>query len=89
MSEIIPIQRAVIRRIPVAQRQNPIGLLEGISLIEALSSGNPRGLSVLGAKAITGSAKAGAAFKDIGTLAEKVKEPAAGLLSKFIAGLKK
>lgn len=89
MSEIIPIQRAVIRRIPIVQRQNPLGLLEGISLIEALSSGNPRGLSVLGAKAITGSAKAGAAFKDIGTLAEKVKEPAAGLLSKFIAGLKK
>jgi len=84
MSEIIPIRNAVLRRIPIAQRQNPIGLLDGVIMLETLTTENPRGLALLGARMITGSAKAGAGMKQIASGLEKAKLPTTGLLSQFL-----
>jgi hypothetical protein len=87
MSELIPIKNALIRRIPVASRNNPIGLLDGIALIQTLSSGNPNALAFLGAKLLTGSSKAGTVMRDIAPTIGK-SEQAGGLLSKFISGIR-
>ena len=87
MSEIIPIKNALVRRIPVASRNNPIGLLDGIALVQTLSSGNPGALAFIAAKGITGSAKAGTIMRDIAPAIGK-SEQAGGLLSKFISGIR-
>jgi len=87
MSELIPIKNALIRRIPIATRNNPIGLLDGIALIQTLSSGNPNALAFLGARLVTGSSKAGTAMRDIAPAIGK-SEQAGGLLSKFISGIR-
>ena len=88
MGELIPVKNAIIKRLPVSQRQNPIGLLEGLSMVEILSSGNPMAGLLLGAKAVTGSTKAGTAMRDLSTIASETAKPAAGLLSKFISGIR-
>lgn len=87
MSELIPIKNALVRRIPVASRNNPIGLLDGIALVQTLSSGNPGALAFIAAKGITGSAKAGTIMRDIAPAIGK-SEQAGGLLSKFISGIR-
>lgn len=58
MSEIIPIQNAVLERIPVAAKNNPISLTDVISLTGALA-GKPQALALTGVNLLSKSAKFG------------------------------
>lgn len=64
ISELIPIQNAIIRRIPVAERANVIGLPELISLVGATVS--PYSLSIILANKLAKSGKVGSALTKFG-----------------------
>lgn len=55
LSEIIPIERALVRRIPVAERQNMFSLTDHMGLIA--SAFDPRALAVIGASRLSGNGK--------------------------------
>lgn len=58
LSELIPIEQALIRRLPVAARQNPISLTDLVSLI----GGSKLGVPLFILNRLTKSGKAGAAL---------------------------
>lgn len=55
LSELIPISNAVIRRIPIAQRNNAISITDGIGLYSAVF--NPTALAVMGATKLSRSGR--------------------------------
>lgn len=55
LSELIPISNAAIRRIPVAERNNAIGLTDGIGIYAALF--DPRALATMGALKLSKSGR--------------------------------
>lgn len=64
LSELIPIRNAVIRRIPVAQRNNALGLGEIISIAAGVS--NPSALALTGVSLASKSGRAGRALSKAG-----------------------
>ena len=70
ISELIPIQNAIIRRIPIAERNQSLGIIDALSLVESFS--NPKALSITILNNILKSGKvAGVAFKK----GEKMLQP--------------
>ena len=82
MGEIIPIINAVIRRIPVAERNGAISLNDMIGLVG--SSMNPMALGPTIINAISKSGIAGNALSKLGPQIPKIA-PAAGLLGSSLA----
>lgn len=57
LSELIPISNAVLRRLPVEQRNNVIGLTDSIGLYASMF--DPKALALIGAKRLSNSGKFG------------------------------
>lgn len=77
LSEIIPISNAVLRRLPVEQRNNVISLTDSIGLFSAMF--DPRALVLIGANKLSKSGKFGAWLSNIG----KAKESATAIGKRF------
>jgi len=65
ISELIPISNAVLRRIPVAERNNVIGLTDSIGLFAAAF--NPKALALIGAQNLAKSGRFGAFLTKLGS----------------------
>ncbi len=81
ISELIPIQNAVLRRIPVESRNSIMSLNDSISLFGSLL--NPKALAVLGAGRLSKSGKFGNFLVNI---SDKVKSPSGSPLTQRIFG---
>jgi hypothetical protein len=57
MSELIPISNAALRRLPVEQRNNMIGLTDSIGLFSSIF--DPKALALIGANKLARSGKFG------------------------------
>jgi hypothetical protein len=68
ISELIPISNAVIRRIPVDQRNNILGLTDSIGLFSAVF--DPKALALIGGKKLLSSSRFGSYLANI---AQKAK----------------
>lgn len=64
ISELIPIERAVIRRIPVAERNNLLSLTDNIGLFASVFE--PRALFILGGKMLSTSGRVANVLQSIG-----------------------
>lgn len=81
MSELIPISNAALRRLPVEQRNNMIGLTDSIGLFSAMF--DPKSLALLGANRLARSGKFGNFLMNV---AESIKKPSATQVGKRIFG---
>lgn len=79
LSEIIPISNAVLRRLPVEQRNNVINLTDSIGLFSAIF--DPRALALIGASKLSKSGKFGAWLTKVGS-----KKPATTGIGQRIFG---
>ncbi len=73
LSELIPIQHAIIRRLPVAERNNPISLTDVITLTHSFS--DPRTLSLYLLNKLSKSGKVGEAFIKGGQKLQDIRLP--------------
>lgn len=74
LSELIPVQNAVLRRIPVAERNNAIGLMDGLTLAGSLF--NPQLLALFATNRLSKSASVASGLLKLG---EKISAPASSL----------
>jgi hypothetical protein len=74
LSELIPVQNAVIRRIPIAERNNLLGLTDSIGLFASVF--DPRSLLVVGGKMLTTSGRVGNVLTKIGQKLQALPEAA-------------
>lgn len=80
ISELIPISNAVLRRLPVEQRNNVISLTDSIGLFSAIF--DPRALALIGANRLSKSGKFGSFLARLGTK----KEPTTGMGKRIWGG---
>lgn len=71
ISELIPIEQAIIRRLPVEERNNAIGLIDSISGGLALQTGDPMVLTVAAANR---AMKSGRVAGGLNTLANRLQK---------------
>ena len=69
LSELIPIQNAALRRLPVEQRNQAIGLTDSIGLFSAVF--DPRALLILGATKASKSGRVGNVLQKTGAAMQK------------------
>lgn len=82
LSELIPVQHAIIRRIPVAERNNAISLTDLISL--GASAVNPWAITLFAGNRLSKSGRFGALLSDVGS---KIKSnPATTNIGKRVFG---
>jgi len=81
ISELIPISHAIIRRIPVAERNNVFSLTDIIS--GGLSFGNPKALGLFIANRLTKSGQFAKLLGQFGEKAQNVKLPAGNIGSRI------
>ncbi len=81
MSELIPISNAALRRLPVDQRNNMIGLTDNINLFSVML--DPKALALLGANKL---AKSGQFGNYLMKVAENAKKPSATTVGQRIFG---
>lgn len=81
ISELIPIQKAVIRRIPVENRNAVIGFNEGLALFGSVF--NPKALALIGASKLSKSGKFGSFLVNV---SDKIKAPRDGAIGQRVFG---
>ena len=84
ISELIPIQNAILRRIPVAERNNLLSLTDTLGLFATIF--DPRALAATGVNSLLKSAKVGNWLYKAGTAFKQAQSQGAGAISRLLEG---
>lgn len=87
MSKLIPVQNAVLRRIPVAERNNPLSLTDFLGLLASASNPVALGPTLLNFLSKSG-AVGNALSKKAGLVGTKTATPVAGIMASLLTPAK-